>query len=280
MDPETFTTRKNFLEEFFKKRVKLTNTKITISQDGFIDFDYMDYTDLLFFKTCAELYNIDDLNIDIKEVYKLIKPFIYYLFSVTSKKKFLQRKPLLIDNIIIEYRFYVGDVTTKINMDIDTGTGDYHYDSQLRFSFLEHYNEKELSDSHVVNSVNNVNLSYFGIDLRTFYAFNNYDDYVSSIGELEENGEIVVNSQPRYSEEIREIVANLRLRDNDDEEEKIINSSQTFKSNECVICLTNSPNILYCNCGHIPICKECDKIKTLSSCPVCKTENTILRLIE
>ena len=61
---------------------------------------------------------------------------------------------------------------------------------------------------------------------------------------------------------------------------KPINSIQTFKSDECVICLTNQPIILFCNCGHIPICTECYKLKSLSACPVCKTENTILRVIE
>ena len=61
---------------------------------------------------------------------------------------------------------------------------------------------------------------------------------------------------------------------------KPINSIQTFKSDECVICLTNPPQVLFCNCGHIPICIECYKLKSLSACPVCKTENTILRVIE
>ena len=61
---------------------------------------------------------------------------------------------------------------------------------------------------------------------------------------------------------------------------KPINSIQTFKSDECVICLTNQPIILFCNCGHIPICTECYKLKSLSSCPVCKTENEIIRMLE
>ena len=42
-----------------------------------------------------------------------------------------------------------------------------------------------------------------------------------------------------------------------------INAVQTFKSNECVICLTNQPNILFCNCGHIAICEECERVKSL-----------------
>ena len=43
---------------------------------------------------------------------------------------------------------------------------------------------------------------------------------------------------------------------------------------------TNSSNILYCNCGHIPICVECEEVKSLGYCPICKTENTIKRTIE
>ena len=61
---------------------------------------------------------------------------------------------------------------------------------------------------------------------------------------------------------------------------KLINSIQTFKFDECVICLTNQPFILFCNCGHIPICTECYKLKSLSACPICKTENEIIRTLE
>ena len=61
---------------------------------------------------------------------------------------------------------------------------------------------------------------------------------------------------------------------------KPINSIQTFKFDECVICLTNQPIILFCNCGHIPICTECYKLKSLSVCPVCKTQNEIIRMLE
>ena len=60
-----------------------------------------------------------------------------------------------------------------------------------------------------------------------------------------------------------------------EEEVKQINTVQTFKSNECVICLTNQPNVLFCNCGHVAICEECGKMKSLKTCPVCKTENTV-----
>ena len=64
-----------------------------------------------------------------------------------------------------------------------------------------------------------------------------------------------------------------------EEEIKIINGTQTFKSGKCVICLTNLPNILFCNCGHLCLCEECSKVKSLSVCPIYKTKNTIKRII-
>ena len=62
---------------------------------------------------------------------------------------------------------------------------------------------------------------------------------------------------------------------------KIIKAEKIFKENECVICLTNPPNILFCNCGHLCVCEECNKTEeSLEKCPICKTENTNLRIIE
>ena len=66
----------------------------------------------------------------------------------------------------------------------------------------------------------------------------------------------------------------------EEEEEEVINVTKTFKTEECVICIENRPNILFCNCGHLCICNNCLEFKKLSKCPVCKTENTILRIIE
>ena len=62
-------------------------------------------------------------------------------------------------------------------------------------------------------------------------------------------------------------------------DKKVINIDKVFKENECVICLSTKPNVVY-NCGHICTCNECNKIKKLNVCPVCRSENTILRIIE
>ena len=58
-----------------------------------------------------------------------------------------------------------------------------------------------------------------------------------------------------------------------------INEGKTFKNDLCTICLERIPNVLFCLCGHICICEKCNEIKKLNSCPICKTENTILRII-
>ena len=60
----------------------------------------------------------------------------------------------------------------------------------------------------------------------------------------------------------------------------IINLPKCYKPESCVICLTNPPNVLFCNCGHLCCCIECSKIKKFTECPVCKTLNEIVRIIE
>ena len=64
-------------------------------------------------------------------------------------------------------------------------------------------------------------------------------------------------------------------------DKQIINAEKTFKEDKCVICLTNPSNSLFCNCGHLVLCVECSKTgESLENCPICKTENTNLRIIE
>ena len=46
---------------------------------------------------------------------------------------------------------------------------------------------------------------------------------------------------------------------------------KTFSENKCVVCLNNKPNILYENCKHIPTCSNCEEIKNLNNCPVCRS---------
>ena len=103
------------------------------------------------------------------------------------------------------------------------------------------------------------------IILKTYYDFYdaNYDIYFDVLAELENNNELLVfHGMPPL------------------EKPKIINLFKIFKSDECIICMDNKPNILFCNCGHLCECEGCYKIKTPSICPICKTDNEIIRMIE
>ena len=162
-----------------------------------------------------------------------------------------------------EDRFLIGDLYKNLKPIIC-----YAYSYTIRRKFI---NENFILTED--NSRINYNYEYdnnelyikdLEIILTTHYDFYNedYAFYFEVLAELEQNNELLVSHEPI------------------NEEVKIINPSKIFKSEECIICLTNQPIILFCNCGHIPICTECYKLKSLSSCPVCKTENTILRVIE
>ena len=61
---------------------------------------------------------------------------------------------------------------------------------------------------------------------------------------------------------------------------EVIKVDKIFKAEECIICLLTKPNVLFCGCGHLCICNECNKIKRLNVCPTCRAKNTILRIIE
>ena len=101
--------------------------------------------------------------------------------------------------------------------------------------------------------------------LRTFYDFYNvdYDLYFSVIAELENKNELILS----HTELIPK-------------DPKVINLFKIFKSDECIICMSDKPSVLFCNCGHLCYCVKCYKIKTLSTCPICKMDNEIIRMIE
>ena len=101
--------------------------------------------------------------------------------------------------------------------------------------------------------------------LKTHYDFYDadYDLYFNVLAELENNNELIVSHEEPTPEE-----------------PKVINLFKIFKCDECIICMNDKPNILFCNCGHVSYCIKCYKLKTLSTCPICKTDNEIIRMLE
>ena len=58
--------------------------------------------------------------------------------------------------------------------------------------------------------------------------------------------------------------------DENDSYNRHINANKTFKTLECLICIENEPNVLFCGCGHL-----CESY----NCPVCKNINENIRII-
>ena len=128
-----------------------------------------------------------------------------------------------------------------------------------------------LSEDHTI-----INYNYEYVDkelyikdleviLKTHYDFYDadYDLYFSVLAELENKNELIVSRTEPIPED-----------------PKVINLFKIFKSDECIICMANQPNIIFCNCGHLCYCVKCYKIKTPSTCPICKTDNDIIRMLE
>ena len=47
--------------------------------------------------------------------------------------------------------------------------------------------------------------------------------------------------------------------------------SEPYYIDECVICLSNKPDILFAHCLHHCVCLECEKIAPFERCPYCKS---------
>ena len=218
MNAETFTERKNLLEEFYKQRMQFNISKIEINQAD-PDINIYSYMNDIHFRTHIKF---KEDNFLMSDLYKNLKPIISYALSYTKLRKFYNNDFILTeDNTIINYNY--------------------------------EYNNKELyvKDLEVI--------------LKTHYDFYDadYPFYFEVLAELEQNNELIVS----HTEPIPE-------------DTKVINLFKIFKSEECIICLTNQPNVLFCNCGHLCYCIKCYKLKTLSTCPICKTDNEIIRMLE
>ena len=121
------------------------------------------------------------------------------------------------------------------------------------------------------------------IILETYYDFSDldYDIFFCVLAELENKNELTVSYVIEDEEELENNNSLLvSYVEPPPEKPKIINLFKIFKSDECIICMDNKPNILFCNCGHLCECEGCYKIKTPSTCPVCKMDNEIIRMLE
>ena len=226
--------------------------------DDFIDFEYNTSMETLcFIYETEEIPNSDAINAKtVNDMHNILKPTIeyfkslncytersnYFNYSYGISIKFFKENGLL-ENIDLLYLFY-----------------------DEEGCIIDHYtfcNEKSFQKYKKIP---------FIIQLKFLYHYEIDEQEHESENENEDEDEQEHENENEDEQEHES--------ESENEDDEIINYQQTFKSNKCVICLTNSPNILFCNCGHICICIECSKIKTLRICPISKTENTIIRKLE
>ena len=254
MDPETFILRKQFLEEFYNEdRIKFLRAcrRINIKNDNLLN----NLHNRVFLFETEVIFNLEICHL-FKIFCNLIKPFIYFLYSITYYKKFLRGHLLFFNKLEVRYsksaieEREIGDYTVYF----DISNGFLPSDCE-DFKFLKTIKIKDFLNESVKR------LTYLNVKLKTKYLNINRSEYRFLGG---------IGNTINYADMI----------DINDNEDRIINSTQTFNSKECIICLTNPPQVLFCNCGHLCCCSECYKLKSLSTCPICKTENEIIRMLE
>ena len=237
MESETFKMRKRFLGDFFDKdRVEFFKHcgEINMGNPAFhntrFNGTFMIDTEIIFKKS--------HVTTPFKNYCVFLKPFIYFLYSVTYQEKFLRDSMLFLNFVKISYYNQLSDFNASLSFhSLRTNYEGFNFLNQIRIN--DH-----------TKGIYKINIKlltcYHNISLGQYYLLGGIED--------EPEREIDENEEPR-----------------------IINASQSFKSNECVICLTNPPNILFCNCGHLCLCSECERKKNSNKCFICRTENTIIR---
>ena len=255
MESETFKMRKQFLGDFFDNdRVKFFNTikkDILIRKNIIRNEGYNQYT----FKTSLLFL---DRNI-FKLLCKFIKPFSYFLYSFTYQTNFLENKFLHFAKLDIKYRKQILNSEELLNKDNFFSL--YYIVPQ---PFEEEEEEEE--DNNFLKSIKINDCLNENMGDVTHLKLKIISTYVN----VEEEDFLILGGNS----------IDLRNEPEPGPEPQIINASHSFKSNECVICLTNPPNVLFCNCGHLCLCSECERKKISNKCPICKTENEIIRTLE
>ena len=241
MEKETFKMRKQFLGDFFNKdRVEFLKHGSEIFIGNFeLHNTRFDGT---FMIDTEILFKKPYIRSPFKNYCVFLKPLIYFLYSYTYEERFLEDSILFLNGLKISFYNHLSDFSAFLSFpSLRNNYEGFNFLNQIR---IEDYTK---------------GIYKINIKLLTSYRNINRGQY-SILGAMD------IEDMPEQEPE-----------EDIDDDPEIINSSQSFKSNECVICLTNPPNVLFCNCGHLCLCSECERKKISNKCPICKTENTIIR---
>ena len=231
MESETFKMRKQFLGDFFDKdRVEFFKHCGEINIGNFqlhntrFNGTFMIDTEIIFKKPY--------IRSPFKNYCVFLKPLIYFLYSVTYEERFLGDSILFLNGLKISFYNNNSDFSAFL------------YFPSLRYNYEGFIFLNQIRINDYTKGIYTINIklltSYRNISLGQYYLLKRFD--------------IEDEEEPEEEPEEPEYIQN---------ETPIINSSLSFKSNECVICLTNPPNVLFCNCGHLCLCLECERKKIL-----------------
>ena len=266
---KTFKAEKEILEEFFKNRkIKIKNKK----SYPFMPFSSQEpneeYRSVSYY---GEIKNPQELNVkDSFDLIEYLKPCFVYVAS-DNKVQITE----LIDDWDGSENFYF-----EMGLFLINGQCPEFMHEPVGFNWFYRFKEElkvnqplngDKIKRYIENECRNKNNTFLFNDKPIQFEFifkinRSYDYLMVLLNEWAAN---------QYSTQRNVMIRRLFF----DNNKKIINAEKTFEEDECVICLTNPPNILFCNCGHV--CEECNKTReSLEKCPICKTENTNLRIIE
>ena len=164
-------------------------------------------------------------------------------------------------------------------------------DISIFFSFTDLFDNPTNINSVYVMRINYEDVLNLESNNFTQFFKRNIDKYKNNSYHIVPLKSFNIEVRIYLGDDITDRVYNNNIDDDDDENthsEIKINKGKTFEIDECVICMSNLPNILFCNCGHIAICSECVlyddcgdvKPEFFKVCPICKTETTLLRELE
>ena len=236
---ETFKPEKEILEEFFKNR-KINK----IRKDGLIfreeEYKTLDYS--------GKIKNPQELNVKNSfHLLEYLKPcFVYIASDIKTIKEEIKKEHA--DDLAMyqNYYFYITldlpNIDTyyychRLHVGFNDGffKKDFHFKDSLNGNELENYIKREIEEIGI-SFMFNTKPILFCINVKIYRS----DEYMDAI-----------TNTPH--------AAHHNLNPNSKPDKQIINAEQTFKEEECVICLTEPPNILFCNCGHLCLCVECSK---------------------
>ena len=81
-----------------------------------------------------------------------------------------------------------------------------------------------------------------------------------------------------YNEEVEEESEVEDELEEEEIEDDLVVVSKPFKTDQCVVCLSKEPKILFFNCLHYCVCSEYEEANPFRKCPSCRTriENKVM----